>query len=194
MFSGLIERGGTISRNRGSYLELVTPKFKVKKGDSIAVNGVCLTVVTFSAKAGKITLGFDVSPETLARTTLRKLPAGAQVNLETALTAAGVLGGHIVQGHVDGVGTVSAIIPEKSGKTIWIKAPADIRPYLVLKGSVTVDGVSLTVSQLKKSEFALSIIPYTLSHTTLNDLKKGTRVNLEADIIGKYVHRYLKNK
>jgi riboflavin synthase alpha subunit len=194
MFSGLIEHRGFISLSQPTYLELSSPKLKVKKGDSVAVNGVCLTIVTIKPRTIGLTLGFDVSPETSKLTTLRNLPVGAKVNLETALTASSVLGGHIVQGHVDGVGTVSAVIPEKSGKTIWIEAPADIRRTLVLKGSITVDGVSLTIAYLKKSAFAVALIPYTLRGTTLGDLKKGARVNLEADIIGKYVHRYLKNK
>lgn len=192
MFSGIIEKTGRIQFHSHSKLGVQTGRFRVKKGDSVAVNGVCLTVTQLTKlKGDKMALHFDLSEETLQKTTLRNLPLGAPLNLETALKASDFLGGHIVQGHVDGMGRVQKIISSPNMTTIWFKAPKDIMRYLVSKGSVTVDGVSLTVVSLTAASFSVALIPYTLRHTNLGGLRVGESVNVEADIIGKYVAKYL---
>ena len=194
MFSGLIHEVGTLTRRRGREIAVKRSGPRAAQGDSVAVNGVCLTVTRQIGTGKPHELLFDLSPETLEKTTLADLPVGSPVNLETALTLSQALGGHIVQGHVDGVGTLRKIVPQGDMKTIWFEAPSEIMQFVVSKGSVTVDGVSLTSAELKKSGFAVALIPYTLEHTTLGRLKEGARVNLEADIIGKYVSQYLKKK
>jgi riboflavin synthase len=191
MFSGLIQALGKVEGRRGGILTLQAPKMKLKLGDSLAVNGVCLTVMKKAGEGRR--LSFELSEETLARTTLGNLPAGTPVNIERTLTLADGLGGHLVQGHVDGTGTVVKIVPERGGmKTIWFKAPPEILKYIVSKGSVAIDGVSLTVANLKKPQFSVALIPFTLQHTNLGRLRVGQHVNLEADIIGKYVSNYIK--
>ncbi len=191
MFSGLVQTTGRVITNRGNRIEVGAALSKVRKGDSVAVNGVCLTVVTFAGRGKTFRMRFDVSPETLAKTTLRHLAPGTQVNLEKSLTLADALGGHLVQGHVDGVGRVSAVQEQEGGmRTVWFEPPEAVKPYLVEKGSVAVDGVSLTVADLKKGAFAVALIPYTLAHTNLSALRVGDAVNLEADIMAKYVYKY----
>jgi riboflavin synthase len=189
MFSGLITHQGRIRTLKGKVLDVAIPKLSASLGDSIAINGVCLTVVKAN-KASKSLL-FELSRETLQKTTLGRLPAGAAVNVEPALSASAKLGGHIVQGHVDGTGTVTKI---ERDKTVWFKAPPEILKYLVPKGSVTIDGISLTVAALKKNLFSVALIPYTIAHTTFKHLTVGTRVNMEADILGKYAYKYAKRK
>ena len=152
-------------------------------GDSVAVDGVCLTVA--AQEDGR--LAFDVMQETLARAK----PFGAEVNLEPALRAGDPLGGHYVQGHVDGVGTVRSVDPEGEGKRIWIDAPGELLRYLVDKGSVTVEGASLTVAGLDASGFAVALVQHTLAVTTLGRLSPGDSVNLEVDVLAKYVERLL---
>jgi riboflavin synthase alpha subunit len=152
-------------------------------GDSIAVNGVCLTVVDSSDRR----LAFDVVPETQARTK----PFAAEVNLEPALRAGDPMGGHIVQGHVDGVGRVESLEPEGEGKRLRVTAPGAIVRYCVEKGSVAVDGVSLTVAAIDENGFEIALVPHTLEVTTLGALQPGDAVNLEVDVIGKYVARQL---
>jgi riboflavin synthase len=156
-------------------------------GDSIAVNGVCLTVV--ADEDG--TLAFDAVPETLARTSLGVLDRGARVNLEPALRAGDALGGHYVQGHVDGVGAVRSVEPEGDGRRMWFDAPAEIGRYVVEKGSIAVQGTSLTVAETDDDGFAVALIPHTLEATTLGTLAPGDRVNLEADVLAKYVEKLL---
>ena len=154
-------------------------------GDSVAIDGVCLTVVA----AGAGTLAFDVVPETFTRTALGALTPGSAVNLEPALRAGDALGGHYVQGHVDGVGAVRSVETEGEGKRVWFDAPADVLRYVVEKGSIAVQGTSLTVAALDDGGFAVALIPHTLEATTLGTLVTGDRVNLEADVLAKYVEK-----
>jgi riboflavin synthase len=156
-------------------------------GDSIAVNGVCLTVVTRSARA----FGADVSPETLACTA--GLAPGERVNLEKAMRLSDRLGGHIVTGHVDGVGAVKDVRPAGSSRVVTFKAPAVLAKYIARKGSITVNGVSLTVNVVSGGEFSVNLIPHTLAGTNLGELRVGGKVNLEVDILARYAER-LKRK
>jgi riboflavin synthase len=193
MFTGLVEGVGTVARvsTRGKVKRItlsVPAAFNdLKAGDSLAVSGACLTVV--AVKKGEVTL--EAVPETLSRTTLGKLRAGSKVNLERAVRADSRLGGHFVQGHVDGVGRITAI--RRLGQTwvVVISAPGEILKGLVLKGSVALDGVSLTISEFSGDGFGVVLVPHTLKHTTLGSWKKGEEVNIEGDILGKYVARYL---
>jgi riboflavin synthase len=154
-------------------------------GDSIAVNGVCLTAVALERGA----FAADLSDETLSRTTLGRLAPGALVNLERPLPATGRLGGHIVQGHVDGVGRVVALHEEAEGRRLEIEGPLALARYIVDKGSIAVDGVSLTVAGVTGRRFGVALIPHTCAVTTLGSLEPGTEVNLEVDILAKYVER-----
>jgi len=156
-------------------------------GDSVAIDGVCLTAETVDGAR----LRFHAVPETLRRTSLGRLGAGEPVNVEPALRAGEPLGGHIVQGHVDGVGRVTAVAAEGDGARVTVEAPADILRYCVEKGSVTVEGVSLTVAELHDDAFVVALIPHTLEVTTLGALAPGREVNLEVDVLAKYVERLL---
>ncbi len=194
MFTGIIEELGTIAAiERGAAgaritvsAEIVTSD--VKDGDSIAVNGVCLTAMN----ADKASFGADVSPETLDRTTLDRLAVGSRVNLERAVTPMTRLGGHIVQGHVDGRGTFLGAVDEGEFWTVTIGFPTAMRRYLVYKGSVSVEGISLTVAALEDTHFDIAIIPKTWEVTNLSTLSAGDAVNLEADIIAKYVENIVR--
>jgi len=157
----------------------------LRAGDSVAVNGVCLTAVTFERGA----FAADLSVETLARTTLGRLAPGTAVNLERPVPAMGRLGGHIVQGHVDGVGRVVALREETEARRLEIVVPPDLARYIVDKGSVAVDGVSLTVAGVAGNRFGVALIPHTCEVTTLGSLAPGGEVNLEVDILAKYVER-----
>lgn len=193
MFTGIVEEIGTIRairRGRNSAVLDIGAKVvldDIHLGDSIAVNGVCLTVTDFNSG------GFcaDVMHETLNRSSLAKLQSGSRVNLERAMAANGRFGGHIVAGHVDGVGQVAAI--QKDDNAIWytIRAGAEILRYVVEKGSITIDGISLTVAKVDDQSFQISAIPHTVAVTVLHDRKVGDPVNLETDIIGKYVEKLL---
>ena len=192
MFTGLIEGVGRLASReaRGGDARLridagTLPFGDVQLGESIAVNGVCLTVVTFDAT------GFDAdaSTETLGLTTLGALPPSRPVNLERAMRPTDRLGGHMVSGHVDGVGTVHRFVPAGESHLLEIDAPAELARYIIRKGSITVNGVSLTVNAVDGPRFALNLIPHTLEMTTLKHLKTGTRVNLEVDMIARYVER-----
>ena len=180
MFTGLVREVGTVVSFESGRLVLDS-SLKAELGDSIAVDGVCLTVV-----ANDGTLEFEAVEETLARTTLGSLAAGSGVNLEPALRAGEALGGHYVQGHVDGVGTVRSV-----GDLTWFDAPADLLRYIAEKGSIAVQGTSLTVAGTDETGFAVALIPHTLDVTTLGALEPGARVNLEVDVIAKYVERLL---
>lgn len=158
-------------------------------GSSVSVNGVCLTVVGRDADS----LAFDISEETQSRTALGRLHEGDPVNLERPVTLATRLGGHLVQGHVDGIGVVEAVEPQVAGATLRIGAGGDILRYAVAKGSIAVDGVSLTVAGLGDAGFSVALIPHTLAVTTLGDVKQGDEVNLEVDLISKYVERLSTN-
>lgn len=193
MFTGIIEEKGKLKKvmsgtDCGS-LEIEAGKVLegTKIGDSIAVNGVCLTVTSLSSQGFRA----DVMPETLRRTNLGKLSLGAEVNLERAMAADGRFGGHIVSGHVDGVGTIASL--KQEGNAVWvsIQASPDILRFIVEKGSICIDGISLTVAYVDEKEFRVSIIPHTGAETTLLSRKPGELVNLENDIVGKYVEKLI---
>ncbi|BBL78824.1 riboflavin synthase subunit alpha [Rubrobacter xylanophilus] len=192
MFTGLVEEvGRVVGVGEGGMRSLCVAARKVlegtREGDSIAVNGVCLTV---EWRDGEV-LAFNAMPETLRRTALGGLRPGSPVNLERAMPAGGRFGGHFVQGHVDGVGEVLDVRPE-GGAEIWtFRAPESVLRYTVEKGSICVDGISLTVVSVKENSFTVSILPQTKESTNLEELEVGERVNLEADLIGKYVERLL---
>ena len=181
MFTGLVREVGKVASFEDGRL-VVESSTPAALGDSVAVDGVCLTVVG----NGDGALAFDVVPETLDRVK----PFGDRVNLEPALRAGDPLGGHYVQGHVDGVGTVERVEPEGDGARVAIAAPG-LERYLVEKGSVAVDGVSLTVAALTETGFEVALVPHTLAETTLADRRPGDPVNLEADVLAKYVERLL---
>lgn len=193
MFTGIVEEIGTlkaIQKGRNSaILRIQAAKIMTDMhiGDSIAVNGICLTVTEFSASE----FAADVMHETLNRTNLGQLRQGSSVNLERAMAANGRFGGHIVSGHVDGVGTVSNI--QRDDNAIWytISVGPEILRYIVEKGSITIDGTSLTVARVSDKDFAISAIPHTVAITILGQKKVGDKVNLENDIIGKYVEKLL---
>ncbi len=191
MFTGIVRELGVVTEVEGGAsgirIALRAPGVarEVSPGDSVALDGVCLTV---TAVAGEV-LSFDAVPETLSRTTLRRFATGIAVNVEPALRAGDPLGGHIVQGHVDGVGRVRAVEPEGAGAWIEIEPPDGLFRYCVEKGSIAVQGVSLTVAELGEATFGVALIPHTLGATNLGSLAAGDEVNLEADILAKYVER-----
>jgi riboflavin synthase len=190
MFTGLVREVGTVRALDGSgRLTIAAPLIAANTeiGDSVAIDGACLTVV---ARDGDV-LAFEAVPETLARTCLGSLAAGSRVNLEPALRAGDALGGHYVQGHVDGVGAVRSVDDEGQGRRLWFDAPPELLRYVVDKGSITVQGTSLTVAGLDETGFAVALIPHTLEATTLGRLEPGAAVNLEADVLAKYVERLL---
>ncbi|HEX6662905.1 MAG TPA: riboflavin synthase [Gaiellaceae bacterium] len=182
MFTGIVRERARVSSFDDGRL-VVESGLEAEIGDSVSVDGVCLTVV--DAEDGR--LAFDVVEETVARTK----PFGREVNLEPALRAGDPLGGHYVQGHVDGVGTVRSSVPEGQGTRAWVDVDDGLRRYLVEKGSITVEGVSLTVAALDERGFAVALVPHTLEATTLGNLRPGDAVNLEADVLAKYVERLL---
>jgi riboflavin synthase len=184
MFTGLVREVGTVVSFEDGRLR-VESSIAAAIGDSVAIDGVCLTVVD----GDRQTLAFDAVPETLARTTLGGLQPDAAVNLEPALKAGEAFGGHYVQGHVDGVGRIRSVEPESDGKRVWIDAPAEILRYCVAKGSIAVDGVSLTIAGLDDAGFAVALVPHTLAATTLGVAAAGDEVNLETDILAKYVEK-----
>jgi len=184
VFTGLVREVGTVASLEDGRL-VIDASLDAAVGDSIAVNGVCLTVVEASP------LRFDAVPETLARSSLGDLRAGSPVNLEPALRAGDPLGGHYVQGHVDGVGTVRSVAPEGEGKRIAVDAPPELLRYVVEKGSIAVQGTSLTIAAVDDRGFAVALIPHTLARTTLDGLKPEDRVNLEVDVLAKYVEKLL---
>jgi riboflavin synthase len=184
MFTGLVREVGTVVSFEDGRLR-VESSIAAAIGDSVAIDGVCLTVVDGDRK----TLAFDAVPETLSRTTLGRLESGAAVNLEPALRAGEALGGHYVQGHVDGVGRVRSVEPEGDGRRVWVDAPPDILRYCVEKGSIAVNGVSLTVADLDDDGFAVALVPHTLAVTTLGAVTAGDEVNLETDVLAKYVEK-----
>jgi riboflavin synthase len=200
MFTGLIVERGRLtadpvpSGQGGVRLTLaLSPGLadRLAIGDSLAVSGVCLTVTEKGAEPGEGRVVVELSPETLARTTLGALRRGGEVNLEPALRLGDALGGHMVQGHVDGTAEVVGRRDLAEHRVLAFSLPPELAPFLVEKGSVTVDGVSLTVSALLPDRFEVALIPHTLEMTTLAALAPGGRVNLEADVLGKYVHRLL---
>ena len=193
MFTGLVETLGTVTRQNpdgagGRHLTLAAPfAAELVLGESVAINGVCLTVIeqtpdTFLVQAG---------PETLRRTNLGDLRDGDRINLERSLRLGDRLGGHIVQGHVDGMGRIASREPQGEWETIWFAVPAELAAQMVTKGSVAVDGVSLTLVDVLADRFSVALIPHTLVVTTLGAKQVGDAVNVETDLFGKYVWKYL---
>ena len=189
MFTGIVEEVGRVSSLDGYRLKIDAGRVleDVKLGDSIAVNGACLTAVEFDADSFSV----DLAPETLRRTSLGQAGTGSAVNLERALAAHDRMGGHIVQGHVDGTGTVTGLTPEADCYIMEIETPESLTPYIVEKGFIAVDGISLTVVQRADNRFTISVIPFTMQNTNLHEREIGDRVNLEADILAKYVESLL---
>ena len=197
MFTGIIEAQGQVAAidRRGTDITLTiasdTLDFSdVNIGDSIAVNGVCLTVV----KLGDASFSADVSGETLDCTTFSDLKPGATVNLEKALTLSARLGGHLVSGHVDGIGEVESIQDEGRSLRFRFVAPPSLAKYIAVKGSICIEGVSLTVNAVDGRAFEVNIVPHTLAQTTMKDFKSGTRVNLEVDLIARYLERLMQGE
>jgi len=187
MFTGIVEETGIVRGISPGHLTVEAKKVLegIKSGDSIAINGACLTVTSIS----KDNFSVDIMPETVRRTNLGRLHYGDLVNLERAILAEGRFGGHFVQGHVDDVGKVMSLRPEEETFIVRISAPAHLMPYIVNKGFIAVDGVSLTVIDCDDFSFSVSLVTYTRKHTTLDNLKPGDTVNIEVDIIAKYVER-----
>jgi riboflavin synthase len=191
VFTGIVRERGRVTAIEGDAdgvrLRIAAPQTAARTavGDSVAINGVCLTAT--AATDGE--LAFDAVAETLRRTSLGRLEPGSEVNLEPALRAGEPLGGHIVQGHVDGVGRVRSLDPVGGGAELAVEAPPDLLRYCVEKGSITVDGVSLTVASLAEDAVTIALIPHTLAETTLSRLVPGDEVNLEVDVLAKYVER-----
>lgn len=196
MFTGLIEdvgRIGALKLKNGSAVLTVKTKLPLRSmalGASVAVNGACLTVVKKLTRAFTV----DVSPETLARTNLKKLAVGSLVNLEQPMRLQERLGGHLVTGHIDGVGTVVSIRKQGEFTIFNVRVPARLGALLVSKGSVAVDGISLTVNDCRRDGFSVAIIPFTMQHTNLQGRRVGDKVNIETDLIGKYVHSFLEKR
>lgn len=194
MFTGIIEAVGTLKtmdvKGEDVTVTIDTGKLDlsdVKLGDSIATNGVCLTVVALTGHGFRA----DLSLETLHRTAFGRYPSGHQVNLERALTPTTRLGGHLVSGHVDGVGEITRIQPRGRAVEYWIKAPDELAKYIAEKGSITVDGISLTVNDVQGASFKLTIVPHTTAETTITAWQMGSAVHLEVDLLARYLERLL---
>jgi riboflavin synthase len=187
MFTGIVLEVGTVAAFDGSRLVLAAPETAASAavGDSVSVAGVCLTVV--ETEEGR--LAFDVVPETLSRTALGGLDPGDVLNIEPSLRVGDRLGGHVVQGHVDALGRVRSITPDGDSRRMWVDAPQAVLGYCVEKGSIAVDGVSLTIASFDDDGFEVALIPHTLAVTTLGRLEPGDALNLEADVLGKVVER-----
>lgn len=191
MFTGLVEEIGTIGGMvKGKQSSCITIHADtvledVKLGDSIAVNGICLTVTGFT----KDTFSVDAMPETMHMTTLHKLKVHDQVHLERALQVGGRLGGHMMSGHIDGIGTIRSFIKEDNAVRMTVTVPSHLQKYMVHKGSIAMDGVSLTITKVKASSFQVGIIPMTGQVTLLLQKKMGDKVNIECDMMGKYVEK-----
>jgi riboflavin synthase len=189
MFTGIVREVGSVRALEGGRLvvEAAGTAAATDVGDSVAIDGVCLTAV--SVEDGRI--AFDAVSETLRRSALGRLRPGSAVNVEPPLRAGDPLGGHVVQGHVDAVGTVRSVEPEGEGARVWFDAPPAVLRYCVEKGSVTVSGVALTVTALDDDGFEVALVPHTLAATTLGSARPGDEVNLEVDVLAKYVERLL---
>lgn len=191
MFTGIVRERGRVLRADGGpeglLLEIAAPETAGLSavGDSVSIGGACLTVT--SVTDGRMT--FHAVPETMRRSSLGRLERGAEVNLEPALRAGDPLGGHYVQGHVDAVGTVRSLEREGDGARLWVDAPPEVLRYCVEKGSITVEGVSLTIAGVDEGGIAIALVPHTLDATTLGSLSPGDAVNLESDVLAKYVEK-----
>lgn len=197
MFTGIVETVGTlkniVSNGQGAYIEIEAPKMDFRDvaiGDSIACNGVCLTVTALGAQ------GFtaDISHETIACTNFKNITKGYLINLEKALTPNTHLGGHIVQGHVDGVGVITSVSRSDNVMDVWIETAPEISRYIAKKGSITVDGISLTVNDVVENKFRLTLIPHTHAITTADYWQVKQEVNIEADVLARYIERLLECK
>lgn len=195
MFTGIIEDVGHVKSfeksGTGAHLAIVTRLARangIGLGDSVAVNGCCLTATRVDENGFEA----DLSAETLARTSMGAIASGGRVNLERSLPAGGRMGGHVVQGHVDGVGEVASVRSDGETRVVTFRAPRETLPFFAEKGSVAVDGVSLTVNGVTSDGFHVTLVPFTLEHTTFSALKEGSRVNLETDVMAKYVVQALK--
>ncbi|GEA49319.1 riboflavin synthase subunit alpha [Vibrio inusitatus NBRC 102082] len=194
MFTGIVEAVGTLASitNQGEDISITVETGSldmsdVKLGDSIATNGICLTVVRFDHRS----FTADLSVETLSKTGFSQYQAGDRVNLEKAMLPTTRFGGHIVSGHVDGVGTIVERIPVGRAVEYWVEIPSDLERYVAQKGSITVDGISLTVNDLRKNGFKLTIVPHTSEQTIIDEFEVGRRVNLEVDVLARYMERLL---
>lgn len=192
MFTGIVVDRGTVRRVRGRgvvTLQIESPEIArdLKLGESVAVNGVCLTATS----TGRRRFEVEVMGETLERSTIGDLKKGSNVNLELAMRLNERLGGHLVQGHVDGIATVTRIEEDDGARRVWFSAPEELLGYMVAKGSVTLDGVSLTIVEVGHSTFQVALIPHTLEVTTLGHLEVAAKVNVEVDILAKYVERLM---
>ncbi len=187
MFTGLIEATGTIQSLAGARVTVLAPGIaeRLREGDSVSVSGVCLTALDLKSDR----FSADLAAETLARTTLGGLKAGATVNLELPTAAGAPLGGHVVQGHVDGTGVLLALDPVGADWRLRLRIPAELARYVVPQGSIAVEGISLTVAAIERDEVSIAIIPHTYSATNLHTLAVGAAVNVEADVLGKYAAR-----
>ncbi|MEY8215366.1 MAG: riboflavin synthase [Colwellia sp.] len=198
MFTGIIEAVGTIKainiNGQGARLVIATNQLDmsdVKLGDSIAANGICLTVVDYDAASNSGSYSADVSNETLQRTGFAHYTVGTHVNLEKAMLASTRFGGHMVSGHVDGVSDVLSIVNNGNSIEYWLSMPKDLAHYIAEKGSITIDGTSLTVNALSDNKFRLTIVPHTVKETIFAHYQVGTKVNLEVDLIARYLERLL---
>ena len=194
MFTGIIEelgRAHKLKEEKDIYQYQVhsTPEFvsQIKTGDSISISGVCLTAYAIH----KTSFNVDVSVETLRCTTLGSLSRNNRVNLERAVTPSTRLGGHIVNGHVDGIGTLETREDSENESVLWFSVPLSLTKYIAIKGSVCVDGVSLTVNQIEENRYSVTVIPHTLDNTTLGQIRPGDKVNLEVDLIARYLERLM---
>ena len=191
MFTGIISHTGIFKQYRNGKQQIVieAPELvsQLEIGDSLAVNGVCLSLT----RKDKNTLCFDLSEETLSRSTLGTLRRGEILNLELSLTLSSPLSGHLVTGHIDSTGKVTSIQTRGAGKRMTVSFPPELSPYFIAKGSVAVDGVSLTIAKLKSSSFEVELIPISLENSNLGHLRPGNTVNIECDIFGKYVYNWL---
>ena len=193
MFTGIVRELGTVvsteaaGAGRSLVVRAAETAARASVGDSVAVSGCCLTATRLDGDR----ISFDAVPETIVRTTLGSLRADDRVNVESAVRAGEPLGGHYVQGHIDGVGRVQSVEAEGDGLRVFVEAPDEVLRYCVEKGSVTVDGVSLTVAELADDAFAMALVPHTLEATTLSELAPGREVNIEVDVLAKYVERLL---
>jgi len=194
VFTGIVRELGTVvsteaaGAGRSLVVRAAETAARASVGDSVAVSGCCLTATRLDGDR----ISFDAVPETIARTTLGRLQADDRVNVESAVRAGEPLGGHYVQGHIDGVGRVQSVEAEGAGLRVFVEAPDEVLRYCVEKGSVTVDGVSLTVAELADDAFAVALVPHTLETTTLSELAPGREVNIEVDVLAKYVERLLR--
>lgn len=195
MFTGLVEEIGTvnsITRGAGAELRVVARVVSLGSniGDSIAINGVCLTITRISGDE----LSFDAVEETLKRSNLGRLKTGDAVNMERSVSADRLFGGHFVLGHVDGLGTILSFDKKPGEAILVIRAPEEVMRYVVTKGSIAIDGISLTVASCSDGEFRVAVIPHTIENTTLISRRAGDTVNLEADILGKYVEKFISGR